>query len=179
MKDLVLVGPILMVGGIFVVSTQSGNWHGSGSHFTLELAFLTFLFSLLFAWHRGKQAAAERLRAMELGWRQPEGAASSPISRSTVTTGIMMPLGLLGIAWLASSSRPDLSTPIWSAASLLGMTTLICGTILLLRQPSLLSSPSERRSEIRSGIVKANTDPDEFDVVSQRGSNGHPFEARF
>lgn len=176
MKDIALVVPILIAGGTLLVSTQSTSWDNRHSDHTLELAFLAFLFGLLYAWHRGKQAAAERMRAMELGWSHSDPRPSAPIGRGTVTIGMMMPVCLLGVAWLASSSRPDLSTPIWSAASLLGMTTLVCGTILLLKLPSS-SSPPERYQP-RGVVLKSIADPDEFDVVGQRGSNGHPSETR-
>ncbi len=141
MKDLVLVGPILMVGGIFVVSTQSGNWHGPGSHFTLELAFLTFLFSLLFAWHRGKQAAAERLRAMELGWRQPERLGSLTDRPEHGDRRDHDAVGPVRHRLAGKLVPPRPLNPDLERASLLGMTILICGTILLLRATFLVVGP--------------------------------------
>ncbi|WP_406695152.1 hypothetical protein V5E97_29355 [Singulisphaera sp. Ch08] len=176
MKDIALVVPILIAGGTVLVSISSSSWNNGHPNHTQNLAFLAFLFGLLYAWHRGKQAAAERMKALELGWSPPSFSSSSSIGRGTLTAGMFMPVSLLGVAWLASVSRPDLSTPIWSAASLLGMTTLICGTILLLRQPSLSSFPEPTRQ--RGVVLKSTADPDEFDVVSQRGSNGHPSETR-
>jgi hypothetical protein len=175
MKDLALVGPILVVGGTLLVSV---NWSTShhNPNLTQELVFLAFLLGLLLAWHRGKQSAAERLKAIELGWDVSECLPSSSLNRSAVAVGIGTPVSLLGLASMASSSRPELASPIWVSASLLGMTTLICGTILLLRHPA--SSSTRESSRPRAIVLKTNADPDEFDVAGQRGSNGHPPEER-
>jgi hypothetical protein len=175
MKDLALVGPILVVGATLLVSV---NWSTSQPNLSLtqELVFLAFLLGLLFAWHRGKQSAAERLKAIELGWDVSEGLPSSSLNRSAVAVGLGTPVSLVGLASMASSSRPELASPIWFSACLLGMTTLICGTILLLRHPAG-SSPRES-GRPRAIVVKTKADPDEFDVAGQRGSNGHPPEER-
>lgn len=171
MKDVAFVVPILIVGGTLL--TSMSKIHPS---YTQELLFLAFLFGLLFLWHRGKQASAERMKALELGWDLADGPYSSSPARNVAIVGMLMPVSLLGLACLASSSRPDLSGTIWFAASALGITTLICGTILLLRQSTLPSAPE--RHHQRGMVLKSHTDPDEFDVVSQRASNGHPSEVR-
>ncbi|AGA27508.1 hypothetical protein [Singulisphaera acidiphila] len=173
MKDVAFVVPILIVGGTLLIKSMSKT----DPFYTQELLFLAFLFGLLFLWHRGKQASAERMKALELGWDLADGPYSSSPARNVVIVGMLMPVSLLGLACLASSSRPDLSGMIWFAASVLGMTTLICGTILLLRQPALPAAPERNRQ--RGVVLKSHTaDPDEFDVVSQRASNGHPSEVR-
>ncbi|SIO59026.1 hypothetical protein SAMN05444166_5899 [Singulisphaera sp. GP187] len=177
MKDVVLVVPILIAGATMLAATQSRPWQATPGYHTPELAFLAFLFGLLFAWHRGKQSAVERMKAMDLGWNLAADSPASSPRRSVVGFVMLMPASLIGVAGLASSNQPNFSFPIWSAASLLGVTSLICGTILLLNQPASLSplEPSRRR-----GVTsKPTVDPDEFDVVSQRGSNGHPSEARY
>ena len=179
MKDVVLVAPILIAGGTFLISLADSSHHHR-PYYVQELVFLAFLLGLLYAWHRGQRLAAERLRALELGWVPAEGFEPPRPERTLIATGAWTPVVLLGLASMAATTRPDLSPGIWVATILLGMTTLICGTILILTMTlrnSWTASRQGSRAPHRAGF-KPMTDPDEFDVVGQRGSNGYSPEER-
>lgn len=176
MRDVALVAPIIVTGGTILVAILDSH-RGPSSTFVPQLVFLGFLLGLLFAWHRGKQAAAERLRALELGWGPTETVGRRAPAQRAITIGVATPIVLLCLAAIAGTVEPDLSPGVWITALLLGMTTLICGTVLLLFRPASFQPRSEPASH--RATYKPMSDPDEFDVVGQRGSNGHhPLEER-
>jgi len=175
MKDALLVGPILVVGAVLVNSLATASSRHE-SYRSEELVFMAFLFGLLYTWYRGKQTAAERLRALELGRELPGVVPSWPVGRVIATLGIGAPAVLVGLAWMANSSQQRDASAIWFTTSLLGVTTLVCGTILLLRLPA--STIAGRQAVGRGSTTKPETDPDAFDVVGQRGSYGHYPEER-
>jgi|SRR5579864_2288001 len=112
---------------------------------------------------------AERMKALELGRPWPPGV-ENPSASSEGSPGqkiaIAVPLGALGIAWLASTppwNHGEISQIIWGAAGLVAVAGVICGTLLVLRQPSGASGSQ------RVPVKPYQHDPDEFDVAGRRG----------
>jgi len=169
MRDALLVGPILVVGGFLLDSLSRATSRHESMH-AQELFFLGFLFVLLYAWYRGKQMAAERLRALELGRALPEPMAFWPAGKVVATVGVGGPVGLTALVWAVNSYPSRDPTSVWLAIALLGMTALVCGMIVLLKLPPAWSTG--RPSDQHTLLSKPVTDPDAFDVVAQRGSNG-------
>ena len=105
---------------------------------------------------------AERIRAIEMGrslsgdqpWWTPE--------RVGVVVGAGVPIGVFLIAWAAASGGPPTAAyAIWPSAGAVGVTALICGTVLASR---LTSTPT-----VTDPQAKPAHDPDAFDVVARRG----------
>jgi len=169
MKDALLVGPILVVGGFLLSSLSSADSRHESMRGE-QMVFLGFLFLLLFTWYRGKQSAAERLRALELGRTLPDLGPVWSVGKVVATVAIGVPVALIGVIWTTSFSPYRDSPAIWITTAFLGMTTLICGTILVLKlaPASTAGLPGDRRPV----LSKLPIDPDAFDVVAQRGSNG-------
>src|SRR5262245_16808028 len=85
----------------------------------------------------------ERMKALELGRPWPcdplaeaEAQAGSSPERG-VRIGVWVPLGALGIAFVTSSAmtnRADMThMAVWISAAAVGVTGVICGTILAMR----------------------------------------------
>lgn len=115
---------------------------------------------------------AERMKALEVGrpWSSAdpvEPASADSSDNKAITLGIWVPLGALGIALAASSSHGPgnpAGWTIWLAAGAVGVTGVICGTILALRSPS-----SGIATRPIGNDAKAMVDDDAFDTVSRRG----------
>lgn len=116
----------------------------------------------------------ERMKALELGRPLPgepaddDHSAAAPSSDRGARIGIWVPLGSLGIALAATSSRPDAAASltnmaVWISAAVVGVTGVICGTILAFRTPQP-AAPSLRRAPLKPAL-----DEDALDIVSRRG----------
>lgn len=170
MKDALLVGPILVVGGFLLNSLSWSNTRHERMR-EEELLFLGFLFLLLYAWYRGKQAVAARLRALELGRELADATPSAwPVGKVVATVGIGGPVALTGLILMVNSSPYRDPIAVWFTTAFLGTIGLICGTILMLKLAP--ATTAGRQSDRRLLPSKPITDPDAFDVVAQRGSNG-------
>jgi hypothetical protein len=124
---------------------------------------------------------AERLKALELGRPWPGGDAAYVASpgNDVVQSGgpsrymgipivVLIPLGALGIAALATSDSVRGNTTVdlvaWIAAGTVGVAGAICGTILTLRSSSAgIPAPSPHAS------TKPRLEEDAIDTVSRRG----------
>lgn len=108
---------------------------------------------------------AERMRAMELGLPTAEEQANSPSSVAG-SIGLGVPLGSLFIAFIAApkAGPPETIAAIWTAAAMLGIAGVICGSALAAMQFSKRNQPSAPLAD-----SKPSYDPDQFDVVSSRG----------
>jgi hypothetical protein len=119
---------------------------------------------------RGRELEhAEKMKAIEMGrpWpldkaeAKPAPEAAGPPEPLPSALIKSVPLGSLGIAAGASVIlRPE--PMVWLAAGAVGMTSLICGTVLSLRQ-----GPATPRQEMNP--AKPVSDPDALDVVGRRG----------
>jgi hypothetical protein len=102
----------------------------------------------------------ERMKAFEMGRRWPGGALEQPApssSRGAIAIGAGVPIGVFGCAWLASMTVGYQET-IWIAAAMVGMSGVICGTVLAKQ-----SNGSEKSS------AKPQVEEDAYDVVARRG----------
>ena len=107
---------------------------------------------------------AERMKALELGRTLAEDESWTP-ANIAVAIGAGVPLGSLGIAWLAGQTSPFVAQPISVAAGIIGLGGVICGTILALRH----SSTRHQQAFPYQSEEKLAYDPDTFDVVGSRG----------
>lgn len=117
---------------------------------------------------------AERMKALELGRplpgdNEPNAAQHGPLMSSPAAPlGVWLPLGALGIAWLASGApwvNAGTSMMVWGAAGAVGLAGVICGTILHIRQQDRVIE----RANLAYTAKQPAHDPDAFDVVSRRG----------
>jgi hypothetical protein len=115
----------------------------------------------------------ERMKALELGRTLPgeiepgSSEQTASVSAPGKSIAVAVPLGALGIAWLASStpwSAGLAGTMIWGSAAVVGVAGVICGTILILRSQPALPQPQYMHHD-----QKPAHDPDTYDVASRRG----------
>jgi hypothetical protein len=111
----------------------------------------------------------ERMKALELGrpWPGETAARHASASSKAVTLGVWVPLGALGIALAATSGpggfRHD-ATFVWLAAGAVGLSGVVCGTMLALRESASGVSPPPPVNAVKGAL-----DADALDVVSRRG----------
>ena len=119
--------------------------------------------------HRRELAFRERMRAMELGLNPPS-ESPSPFwpSLAAIAIGAVVPLGSMIFAWLASRSNPN-AEDMWPAAAGIGVTGLICGTILAARLGCSRSKSQESAPAAADHRAKPSFDPDAYDTVGSRG----------
>ena len=105
----------------------------------------------------------ERMRAIELGRPLPGEGGWSSLGRLALAIGAGVPLGTLGIGWLAAVSTGEAIAFLWPSAGAVGVTAVICGTVLAARMP---------REAARIGPdphAKPAFDPDAYDAIAHRG----------
>jgi hypothetical protein len=104
----------------------------------------------------------ERMRAMELGRALPESQSWSPTGLAGAI-GAGVPIASMVIAGMAThSDAHSYAASIWKAAGLVGLGGVICGTILAALRFAARPQPAP-------DMVKADYDPDAYDVVGRRG----------
>jgi hypothetical protein len=109
---------------------------------------------------------AERLKALEMGRPMPgETVAQGPAS--AIGIGFWVPICVFGIAVGASQVSHGAATEvaIWVSAGCVGVTALICGTILAMRAQAL----DGRAADHLASAAKPSFDEHEVDTVSRRG----------
>lgn len=166
MKDVVIVGPILLTGGVALEGLSHVGYR-PGTPTTEYIFLLALLIVVLLVWYRMKLGGAERMRALELGIGKPEPTpvatpkASGP---SAVGTLVGTPVGVAGIAWMTCLTTRCEPAFVWSIVGLLGVTAMVCGTFLLSRTVG-----SGRHDTPDSGLKPYPMDADGYDVVARRG----------
>ena len=107
---------------------------------------------------------AERMRALELGQSLAEDRGCTRMDVA-MAIGAGVPVGSLGVAWLAGQSSPLLIEPLSVTAGVVGLGGVICGTFLATRRLANRDQP------IPTGKAdeKPAYDPDAYDVVGSRG----------
>jgi hypothetical protein len=118
----------------------------------------------------------ERMKAMELGLPFPDAAApggdtESTLARPWTLIGVWVPLIVFG-ATLGAALWGEVSIPpgVWFAAGCIGVTGIICCTILLLQLPaSTIADRSPGASSAKAPSPKPILDPDAFDTAGRRG----------
>jgi hypothetical protein len=118
---------------------------------------------------------AERMKSLELGrpWtgEMPASAVASEDSNGPENPGgkigVTVPLGALGIAFVATVSQPPSTAAtiaIWSAAGVVGVAGVICGTILTLRM-----RPSDAHKPAQLTAAKPPAEEEALDLIGRRG----------
>jgi hypothetical protein len=116
----------------------------------------------------------ERMKAMELGLPPPDqagaGGAEGTPARPWTLLVVWVPLGIFG-ATLGATLWGDIPIPsvVWIAAAGLGVTSIICGTILLLRHPDSSPAVVSPRAADAAPAPKTDLDADVLDTVGPRG----------
>jgi hypothetical protein len=110
---------------------------------------------------------AERMRALELGRTLPQDENGWSPPRICVAIGAGVPIGVFLCAWLASQSggQPEL---IWPMAGGVGVTAVICGSLLAARHFTLRAE-AEIGTHAADSNGKTPIDADAYDVVGSRG----------
>jgi hypothetical protein len=108
---------------------------------------------------------AERIKALELGQTLPQDEPWWTPARICVAIGAGVPVGVFGCALMASHSI-GYQEPIWTAAGVVGVAGVLCGTFLTGRYFAQYAQAKSIRSE---GFAKPVFEPDAFDVVGTRG----------
>jgi hypothetical protein len=109
----------------------------------------------------------ERMRALELGRTLPQDELWWSPARICVAIGAGVPIGVFFLAWMASQSVGHYEL-IWPMAAGVGITAVICGSLLAARHFTL-------RARAESGTTyapldgKPPVDADAYDVVGSRG----------
>jgi hypothetical protein len=179
MRDAVVVGPVL-VAGAFALNGVSEAWSRPGANAGEYLAFLAVLAGVLLVWYRLKTKSAERMKALELGRdrdrdrQAPAKADGLAPAAAAVALGVGGPAAVSLVAWLTTLTTQGDPEIVWPISGLLGVTSVICGTVLLARQyPRPHPHPPEQATNGRFAwepSAKAPVyDPDAIDLVGRRG----------
>jgi hypothetical protein len=148
----ILLGLLILVGLPVVLSIRMGARHRELEH-------------------------EERMKALELGRPFPgdplpndESQAVSPMDKG-VRIGILVPLGALGIAFVATTTLSNGTTSmvpmaIWISSAAVGVAGVICGTVLAMRAPAAPTVPSRARG---ASLKPAPFEEDALDLVGRRG----------
>jgi hypothetical protein len=106
---------------------------------------------------------AERMKALEFGRTLPGDETWSSPGRISLAIGAGVPVCVFGLAWLTSQAV-GFRSDIWQGASMVGCTSVICGTILAAK------TFSHRAREAATAMYqKPSLDPDAYDVAGSRG----------
>lgn len=109
---------------------------------------------------------AERLKALETGRPMPgEGASRGSVSGAGV--GVWVPIGVFAIALAATQTLENsqaAAVAAWVSAGCVGVTGVICGTILTLH-----NAMREGRADGPPAPAKPFFEEHEIDTVSRRG----------
>lgn len=117
---------------------------------------------LQFRHERHKLEHAERMRAFDLGRELPHDGPSFAPAKLGVIIATVVPIGVFVPAWLTTRFAGYHET-IWIAAAMVGLASVICGSIL---------AGTSRRNESREAeppMDKPYVEEDAYDVVSSRG----------
>jgi hypothetical protein len=137
---------------------------------------LPLWFSMRHARFERQLLHTERMKALELGLPFPDAApkpgdAEPTPARPWAMIGVWVPLAVFG-ATLGAALWGEVSIPpaVWFAAGCIGVTGIICGSILLLRLPaSTLADRSSASAGAGAASPKPMLDPDAFDTAGPRG----------
>jgi hypothetical protein len=110
---------------------------------------------------------AERIKALELGRTLPQDEPWWTPARLCVAIGAGVPIGVFGLAFLASQTVVD-AQPVWVAAGIVGVAGVVCGTFLAGRY---LTHGCPSRLVVNLGQAKPELEADAFDVVGSRGGS--------
>ena len=108
---------------------------------------------------------AERIKALELGRTLPQDEPWWSPARICVAIGAGVPIGVFGLAFLASQAVGP-SEQIWVAAGVVGVAGVFNGTFLAGRYFTQYARP---KTGADVGHAKPEVDADAFDVVGSRG----------
>jgi hypothetical protein len=112
--------------------------------------------------HRKREMEhAERMRAIELGRPFPGESGWWSPARVAVGIGVGVPLGIFGIAFVASLLTGEAAPFIWPSAGAIGLAAVICGTVLASRVPA----PRPQAPDPRA---KPYVDPDAYDAAEHQ-----------
>ena len=116
-----------------------------------------------------EQEHAERLRAIETGHPLPGTPTWWTPPRLAAAMGVFVPLGTAALATIATLGTHSDWFPfvIWPAASAVGVTGVIGGTVLASRLGG--TEPGPTSAPLRDTTKPLWHDPDALDVVARRG----------
>jgi hypothetical protein len=123
--------------------------------------------SLTFKYFKFKRECehAERMKALEVGATLPGDEPWWSPSRICVAIGAGVPIGVFGLAWLASTSS-NAREEVWIGASMVGLTSVICGSILAAKE---FTRRGRAEAAFQTAFAKPYFDADAYDVAGRRG----------
>jgi hypothetical protein len=114
----------------------------------------------------------EKMKALEMGLTPADESAGesewTPLGVAAAI-GVWVPIAVFGGA-LAATFFSRVNLEIWMAALGIGMTGIICGTIMMFRLPARPAGSGSRSQGV--GALPSNKsaiDPDAFDTAGRRG----------
>lgn len=117
--------------------------------------------------HKRAMEHAERMRALELGRTLPQDEPWLSPAKLSALIGVVVPISVFGIAWEACESI-GYREEIFLFAGLVGVSGVICGTILALKGFELRARAESSPSTAHS-LAKSHFDADAYDVSGARG----------
>jgi hypothetical protein len=109
----------------------------------------------------------ERMRALELGRRLPQDEVGWTPARICVAIGAGVPVGVFFCAWMASQAI-GYHEEVWTMAGGVGITAVICGSVLAGRHFTQHARAGSGAS-LDDMNRKEPLDADAYDVVGSRG----------
>ena len=108
----------------------------------------------------------ERMKALEFGRHLPGDEPEWSPARVALKIGAGVPLGSMGIAWLANATLDNSAEVAWMAAGFIGFAGVICGSLLAIKAFGMSYQPSHGYGD---AARKPAFDPDAYDHVGGRG----------
>lgn len=165
--DSILLTQRLLVGQHAEVGADSAPFEPMLLNMIVVLAILVVTVGLpVFLGLRAEQRKqemkhAERMRAIELGHPMRGDVGWWSPARLAIGMGVGVPVGVFGIAWVAAASVESAAPFIWPSAGAVGVTAVICGTVLAARIPPPRSDAPDPRA-------KPYVDPDAYDAAEHQ-----------
>jgi hypothetical protein len=132
----------------------------------LPVVLVPVILGIKYARYERELEHAERIKALELGRTLPKDEPWWTLPRIAVAIGAGVPVAVFFCAWQASVALGEPEHAAWIGASIVGLASVVCGSVLT----GVHFFRRDRASERVDGLsAKPRFDADAYDVVSRRG----------